>query len=604
MHRFKGKFLVVGAVAALAAAFVLLMGSLGGSGPSTVQATDPTPTPKNANDGNLSGVYDVLVHDGTKAIGLYHAIIKISHQANNGDIEAWVVAYADVEVGDAGAEPPSLPGEGANAAPGPNPPPPYVTLQPQRGSGAFATGTLGLTACFANQGGGSAPNIMATLSIPDIKAQLAGGPPKNNPGVATGTVTVYNNMSDARCAALSVAGAVGAPLPANIYKVAEKNKTAAPGCTKSPFFFDVNLFAPPAPSPRSARCLDFDGDGCNDASELTNVKGCGDDPYNPYDSSIANLTGSYSVLATVAGGPDCPVGAPNQCPWQAVAANNPGPGITFHCIAVVKDPGGALPRAVSQDLYCYIDSPTSAVNPQDSPGCVGDGFPGASPPGKIRADFQAPPAPQNYTCGGKVVWGDVSTIKHTQLTGTLTAKKLSVTGCFEDDDGQSSLGHVNVSSTQDPYGGQGTVSIYAYLQPSTPQKLLDCQNGNLVGGVLLPLATLEAARQSNDLNRDSDGDGCKDAEELRKDSNEALGGLRDPYNRWDFYDVDGDDNIGLFGDIFPVAFDFGTAGSDATDRAAPIAGASVWNLPGPDGLVSLFDDIFGVAFQFGHDCNA
>jgi hypothetical protein len=454
---------------------------------------------------------------------------------------------------------------------------------------------MSFTVCFDNLGGGSAPNIMATVSIPGIKAQLAGGPPKSMPGQAVGTVTIYSNMADDNCAANTTGTATGAPLPVNLYKVASKGGVAAPACPASPLVG------------RPASCGDYDGDGCIDEVELDgSVKTCGRDPYNPNDSSIANISGSYSVLATVAGGPSCP-GEPatDQCPWDGTG--NPGPGITFHCIAVVKDAGGALPRPVTQDLYCYIDSPTSDINVEAyGTDCEGDGFPGASPPGPVRANFETGPPVLDPGCSeiGGVVWGDVSTIKHTQLTGTLTAKKLSVSGCFEDDDAQSSLGNVYVSSTQNPYGGKGTVSIYV-LQPAA------CAGSPTVvpPGALLPLATLESARQSTSAafsGRDSDGDGCSDAEEIQKGGagTQAFGGLRDPYNRWDFFDVDGDTNIGLFGDIFTVAFDFGTAGSDATDRAAPIPGGNLWNLPGPDGLVNLFDDIFGVAFQFGHDCTA
>lgn len=99
---------------------------------------------------------------------------------------------------------------------------------------------------------------------------------------------------------------------------------------------------------------------------------------------------------------------------------------------------------------------------------------------------------------------------------------------------------------------------------------------------------------------DDDLDGCVNGREFLTDP--AQGGQRDPFYVWDFYDVDGDRSITLFGDVFPVAFEFGTAGSNLTDRSAPPPGADVWDMGPPDGLVTLLDDIFGVAFQFGHSC--
>jgi len=106
---------------------------------------------------------------------------------------------------------------------------------------------------------------------------------------------------------------------------------------------------------------------------------------------------------------------------------------------------------------------------------------------------------------------------------------------------------------------------------------------------------------------DADGDGCLDKVEVQMAlGSEAFGGLRDPANPWDFYDVNGDREIDLFNDIFGVAFLFGLNAGDtgyivAFDRGAPV-GPNVWNLTPPDGTIDLFNDIFGVAFQFGHSC--
>lgn len=104
---------------------------------------------------------------------------------------------------------------------------------------------------------------------------------------------------------------------------------------------------------------------------------------------------------------------------------------------------------------------------------------------------------------------------------------------------------------------------------------------------------------------DTDGDTCADGAELGP--KERLGGRRDPNNRWDFYDVDGNGLIDLFRDIFTVAYAFGQGPGGplyrpALDRSPPLAGGDPWDMQAPDGVIDLFTDIFGVAFQFGHDC--
>jgi Tol biopolymer transport system component len=136
---------------------------------------------------------------------------------------------------------------------------------------------------------------------------------------------------------------------------------------------------------------------------------------------------------------------------------------------------------------------------------------------------------------------------------------------------------------------------------------------------------------------DSDEDGCDDAYE--QSTQPARGGMRDPNNFWDFYDVwtrrdpewwVRDKTITLFGDILGVAARFGaTDDSDrdgvpdkpinrnsdplappapkdntgyhpAFDRGAQV-GPNAWDLGPPDGTIALVD-IMRVAFQFGHSC--
>ena len=107
-------------------------------------------------------------------------------------------------------------------------------------------------------------------------------------------------------------------------------------------------------------------------------------------------------------------------------------------------------------------------------------------------------------------------------------------------------------------------------------------------------------------------DGCTTWEELGTDP--STGGLRDPWNWWDFFDPNLDGNITL-DDIFAVIDRFG-AGGDPTvdplssppasgyhprfDRGATL-GPDGWNIDAPEGSITL-DDIFAVIAQFGHSC--
>ena len=108
---------------------------------------------------------------------------------------------------------------------------------------------------------------------------------------------------------------------------------------------------------------------------------------------------------------------------------------------------------------------------------------------------------------------------------------------------------------------------------------------------------------------DTDGDGCTDQQENGPD--ETLGGLRDPNNPWDFYDVLGagggppDGLIDLPNDILGVILRFSPQGLPPYDAAfdrGPSSGPNVWNMTAPDGVIDLPNDILGVILQFDHSC--
>ena len=112
---------------------------------------------------------------------------------------------------------------------------------------------------------------------------------------------------------------------------------------------------------------------------------------------------------------------------------------------------------------------------------------------------------------------------------------------------------------------------------------------------------------------DFDGDGCTDAAELQTaPGSQTTGGLRDPLNPNDFYDVLGggggppDQIIDLTNDIFEVIQHYAPTGTEPTydvvfDRG-PQIGANVWNMGPPDGVIDLTNDILGVILQYLHSC--
>lgn len=109
--------------------------------------------------------------------------------------------------------------------------------------------------------------------------------------------------------------------------------------------------------------------------------------------------------------------------------------------------------------------------------------------------------------------------------------------------------------------------------------------------------------QAADLNLvDTDFDGCTDAEELGNKSRK--GGMRDPNNPLDFFDVNFDRKVNLK-DAKEVAARFGAKKGDADydlayDRA--VMGTDPWDLGPGDGIINRAD-VNAVLVQLGDRCN-
>jgi len=101
------------------------------------------------------------------------------------------------------------------------------------------------------------------------------------------------------------------------------------------------------------------------------------------------------------------------------------------------------------------------------------------------------------------------------------------------------------------------------------------------------------------LMADMDGDGCTDAEELGP--GEVFGGVRDRFNPWDFYDVNGTAKIDAV-DVGLVRSRFSaspTAPEDLIYDRSP--GAQPWAPNGPDNIINSID-IGIVRASFNHNC--
>ncbi len=96
---------------------------------------------------------------------------------------------------------------------------------------------------------------------------------------------------------------------------------------------------------------------------------------------------------------------------------------------------------------------------------------------------------------------------------------------------------------------------------------------------------------------------------MKLSNNQNQGGLRDPFNRWDWFNPEkvNTPHTQTVADILKVEQQFGKdQGNPAytidTDRTA-IPGGNTWNLGPPDGKQTVAD-ILAAIKQFGHNCNA
>ncbi len=387
---------------------------------------------------------------------------------------------------------------------------------------------------------GTSGNIIAVTSMPNAVAQQTA-----QGGKTAGTLNLYTGQSDASCAALTPSG-TPLTLPIQATRADSGNSPIRPG-----------------PEPGSSNS-DYDADGCSDWDELDKADvDCGDDPFNPYDGATAvlNLSGSYSLTAEAA-----------EADYDE-GTGTPIPGAYYACLAdMQEDPDNVL----NAKVMCYIDIPGVPVNPEAG-ATSGDGLSGGMPPEP---------------------YADVSSVGHTELTGVVDETKgvMELAGCFADDDGTGPLGAVYISTHWlDINTMEGQVWIWI-LQPD-PQ----CA-GSPVGTPVLAKLTMTRQATKDGVERDTDGDGCSNKKELGNTPN--AGGLRDPYNHWDYFNPTGD-GLNRVDDILKVVGqyfkDYPAANYTRTTDRTAVIGANPWNLNKPNGQQRV-DDILAAVKSYFHDC--
>ena len=141
------------------------------------------------------------------------------------------------------------------------------------------------------------------------------------------------------------------------------------------------------------------------------------------------------------------------------------------------------------------------------------------------------------------------------------------------------------------------------IQLGTDPALPDTDGDGLEDGQEVLVYGSDASAQ------DTDGDGCNDGAEISDDA--TLGGLRDPLNPWDFYDVAGsaggppDGIVDLANDVLGVIQHYSPTGGPPYDvqfDRGPSSGPYPWNMNAPDGVIDLPNDILGIVLQLYHRC--
>jgi hypothetical protein len=594
--------------------------------PSNTPTPGVTPTPKPNGLGTQTGLVDWNVGPN-----LYRCIASTSEDSVTLQVKGALQCYPFVNTGIGGAEPPCdavhttgggatpvVPGEGV--CDGHAGPPPYNNLAPSKTVGnytAAGAGTVTQLGCFADIGSTEGPNAVFRLIYTGADA-FALAPAGTS---FSTTVDFWLQQSNASCTAAqngTAPGGAPASLPITVTKA----------------------------SPTRVYCsivgncpIQTSASGCTDMQRLNALKAgstgkCGKDPWDPYaaEGASPDVSGSYDILGTVTRADICRGGLPAPACTGKPDLTIIG-GVYYTCKADIQQPTGT--NNLTAKVLCYIDAPNITVNreaaggnacPPADPKFCGDGLPAAPPPGcSLGASCatlanQPPAGCPTLPCDtSQYAFADIEG-KHTQLTGTLdtTANVMDLSGCFEDPEMNGPFGNVFALAKVNAHTGIGIANYYIGQNPGQPTCGTGAPTGspiqvaiNIVrqgpGGKTAGACIPNPGAVGYTGCRDSDGDGCPDKLELS--DSQTAGGLRDPYNRWDFFNPEkvNTPHTQTVSDIIKVVQQFGKDQGNVnytidTDRTA-VPGGNGWNLGPPDGKQSVAD-ILAAVKQFGQNCNA
>ncbi len=472
--------------------------------------------PFNPNDCDLTDITNSYSFNGTleaatdDTAGTYFHCLAAIEQSGTDLTGAMQCYLGDLNPALTGGPKDAIPSKG-DGNPGAPPPPPYTIYEPAAINGTLSGGRILLSGCLGNRGGALAPNIIIDIDI-DVDS-LKGGA-----NVGGGGFDIYGMQTQAACGNKTFNDSTG-----------------------------VTHLAGELVAIRQGINQNHDKDKCTDMEELlgTGPATCGDDPYNPHDSDQNfNLIGN--IMVTV-----------NQALGEAGWDKGDGeiiPGAYYTCITDIQHTKTETVGDVEDleaRIFCYTDtlSPFGVVNPEADAVTKGDGIAGGVPP----YPNQGTDINGTFAYG---LWADhqdnVTILDGTYdpTSGTYgTSGTLVISGCFADKDGFGAQDNVYVTATVNAATGTGTAEIRLLISDTG-----DCQNGApFDDGVGLPTSRIQLVEQGNKEGKgayqDTDRDGCSDKEELG--DNPVFGGLRDPYNYWDFFDPNKDGSIG-FGDFLAV----------------------------------------------------
>jgi len=106
-----------------------------------------------------------------------------------------------------------------------------------------------------------------------------------------------------------------------------------------------------------------------------------------------------------------------------------------------------------------------------------------------------------------------------------------------------------------------------------------------------------------DADDDTDRDGCTDERELRSVLNQ--GGQRDPWNPYDWYDINHDGAVSVTLDVLQVSLANGAGNPNYAprkDRGVLNYGPFGWNKSGPNGSIDVTSDVLGAQQQVSQPC--